>query len=177
MSISLYNFKLAISDAKELAACYDLMNEKDNSTPPDALKRAALIMALTAWESYVEDIATEIFDNKYGVLKGSHIGNYLDRQFSSKLKMFHNPGSQKTKEIFEEFFDINVTESWIWGNYQTSKEAKKALDDWLKRRGEAVHRSQIDITKPDLIKRNELDKCVRFISELVEITDKTLESI
>jgi len=177
MSVSLNNFKLAISDAKELAACYDLMNEKDNSIPPDALKRAALIMALTAWESYVEDIAAEIFDNKFGVLKGCHIGNYLDRQFSSKLKMFHNPGSQKTKEIFEEFFGINVTESWIWGNYHAPKEAKNALDDWLKRRGEAVHRSQIDNTKPDLIKRNELDKCVRFISELVEITDKTLESI
>lgn len=134
-------------------------------------------MALTAWESYVEDIATEIFDNKFGVLKGCHIGDYLDRQFSSKLKMFHNPGSQKTKEIFEEFFGINVTKSWIWANHHTPKEAKKALDDWLKRRGEAVHRSQIDITKPDLIKRNELDKCVRFISELVEITDKALESV
>jgi len=177
MSISLNNFKLAISDAKELAECYDLMNEKNNSTPPDALKRAALIMTLTAWESYVEDIATEIFNNKFGVLKGCHIGDYLDRQFSSKLKMFHNPGSQKTKEIFEEFFGVNVTESWVWNSYQTPRQAKTTLDDWLKLRGEAVHRSQIDITKPDLIKRNELDKCVRFISELVEITDKKLESI
>ena len=58
MSISLNNFKLAISDAKELAKCYDLMNAKNNASPPDALKRAALIMTLTAWESYVEDIAT-----------------------------------------------------------------------------------------------------------------------
>ncbi len=177
MSISLYNFKLAISDAKELAECYDLLNAKDDASPPESLKRAALIMTLTAWETYVEDIATELFSNKFGALKGCHIGNYLERQFSSKLKMFHNPGSQKTKEIFEEFFGVNVTESWVWNSYQTPKQVKQTLDDWLKRRGEAVHRSQIDITKPDLIKRNELDKCVRFISELVEITDKALESV
>jgi hypothetical protein len=160
-----------------LIECYDLLNAKDDVLPPEALKRAALIMTLTAWETYVEDIATELFTNKFGVLQGCHIGNYLERQFSSKLKMFHNPGSQKTKEIFEEFFGINVTDSWVWNSYQTSKQVKQTLDGWLKRRGEAVHRSQIDITKPNLIKRNELDKCVRFISELVEITDKALESV
>jgi hypothetical protein len=177
MSRSLKNFKLAISDAKELAECYDALNAKNDAAPPDALKRAALIMTLTAWETYVEDIATELFTNKFGVLNGCHIGNFLERQFSSKLKMFHNPGSQKTKEIFEEFFGINVTDSWVWKSYQTPKQVKQTLDGWLMRRGEAVHRSQIDITKPDLIKRNELDKCVRFISELVEITDKTLQSV
>lgn len=177
MSISLNNFKLAITDAKELAECYDLLNTKDDTSPPEALKRAALIMTLTAWETYVEDIATELFTNKFGVLQGCHIGDYLERQFSSKLKMFHNPGSQKTKEIFEEFFGFNVTESWVWNSYQTPKQVKQTLDGWLVRRGEAVHRSQVDITKPDLIKRNELDKCVRFISELVDITDKALESV
>lgn len=177
MSNSLKNFRLAISDAKELAECYDLLNAQGNVSPPDSLKRAALIMTLTAWETYVEDVATELFTNKFSVLNGCHIGNYLERQFSSKLKMFHNPGSQKTKEIFEEFFGVNVTESWVLNNYQTPKIVKDTLDEWLKRRGEAVHRSQIDITKPDLIKRSELDKCVRFISELVEITDKKLESI
>lgn len=177
MSNSLKNFRLAISDAKELAECYDLLNAQDNASPPDSLKRAALIMTLTAWETYVEDIATELFTNKFSVLNGCHIGNYLERQFSSKLKMFHNPGSQKTREIFEDFFGINVTESWTLNNYHTPKIVKDTLDEWLKRRGEAVHRSQIDIAKPDLIKRSELDKCVRFISELVEITDKKLESI
>ncbi|WP_160062602.1 HEPN domain-containing protein [Psychromonas sp. L1A2] len=177
MSISLNNFKLAISDAKELAECYDLLNTKDNISPPEALKRAALIMTMTAWETYVEDIATELFTNKFGVLQGCHIGNYLDRQFTLKLKTFHNPGSQKTKEIFEEFFGVNVTESWVWNSYQTPKQVKQTLDAWLRRRGEAVHRSQVDITKPDLIKRNELDKCVRFISDLVERTDKALESV
>ncbi|MBJ7537464.1 HEPN domain-containing protein [Marinomonas transparens] len=177
MSVSLSNFKLAISDAKELAECYDLLNAKPDALPPEALKRAALIMTLTAWETYVEDIATELFTNKFGVLQGCHIGNYLEREFTNRLKMFHNPDSQKTKLLFSDFFGIDVTESWVWGNYLEHKLAKKELDRWLKRRGEAVHRSQVDMTKPDLIKRKELDQCIRFISELVTITDKTLQSV
>ncbi|MEZ9131323.1 hypothetical protein FCV82_02215 [Vibrio breoganii] len=177
MSNSLNNFKLAISDAEELISCFDQLNSKDSSSPPDALKRASLIMIMTAWETYVEDIATELFESKFGVLEGCHIGNFLNRQFSSKLKMFHNPGSQKTKEIFDEFFGFNVTEYWVWNSYNTPKQAKQTLDGWLKRRGEAVHRSQVDITKPDLIKRGELDKCLRFVSELVSVTDKALEKV
>lgn len=177
MSVSLNNFKLAIYDAKELAECYDYMNSKDDVVPSEALKRAALIMTLTAWETYVEDIATELFANKFGVLKGCHIGSYLERQFSIRLKSFHNPDSNKTKQLFEEFFDIDVTEKWIWDSYLHPKQVKQTLDGWLKRRGEAVHRSQVDITKPDLMKRNELDKCVRFISDLVKVTDKILESV
>jgi len=79
MSKSLNNFKLAISDAEELISCFDQLNSKDNSSPPDALKRASLIMIMTAWETYVEDIATELFESKFGVLEGCHIGNFLNR--------------------------------------------------------------------------------------------------
>jgi hypothetical protein len=177
MSVSLNNFKLAISDAKELAECYDIMNKSPDEIPSEALKRASLIMTLTAWETYVEDVATELFTSKFGVLQGCHVGNYLEREFTNRLKMFNNPDSQKTKLLFNDFFGIDVTESWVWGNYLEHKLAKKELDSWLKRRGNAVHRSQVDINKPDLMKRKELDQCIRFISELVTITDKRLESV
>ena len=72
--------------------------------------------------------------DKFGVLKGCHIGNYLDRQFSSKLKMFHNPGSQKTKEIFEEFFGI-----------RKPKAIKKSLGI------KGTHRTKLLITSSELI--------------------------
>ena len=52
-----------------------------------------------------------------------------------------------------------------------------ALNKWLNRRGEAVHRAQIDMTKPDLVKRDEVDKCIRFFTELATITDKALSAI
>ncbi len=47
------DFELAISDSEELTACYDSLNYCDSaSRPPEVLKRASLIMTLTAWETY-----------------------------------------------------------------------------------------------------------------------------
>lgn len=82
-------------------------------------------MVLTAWETYVEDIATELFENKFGALKGCHVGNFMEEQFTTRLKMFHNPDSQKTKKLFEEFFGIDVTEKWVWNNYQHPDQVRK----------------------------------------------------
>ena len=111
MSKAIRVFDLAIRDAEELLYCYDQINKNGSSEykPPEALKRASLILVLTAWETYVEDIATELFDQKFGVLKGCHIGNFMEQQFTTRLKMFHNPDSLKTKQIFVEFFGIDVT--------------------------------------------------------------------
>ena len=96
MSKAKESFRLAITDAEELLSCYDQINkEKSDTSPPEALKRASLILVLTAWETYVEDMATELFEQKFGALKGCHIGNFMEQQFSTRLKMFNNPDSVK----------------------------------------------------------------------------------
>ncbi|MCD8560598.1 MAG: hypothetical protein LRY75_17630 [Shewanella xiamenensis] len=176
MSVALNTFKRAINDARALIECYDELNVKQESQALGALKRAALIMTMTAWETYVEDVATELFNNKFGALKGCQIGNFMEQQFSTRLKMFHNPDSAKTKQIFEEFFGIDVTEHWKWSNY-IPKQARETLNSWLKKRGDAVHRAQVEIGTPQIIKRDEVDKCIRFITELVTATDKALGSV
>jgi hypothetical protein len=170
---------MAISDAEELLHCYDQINQDNTRTknPPEALKRASLILVLTAWETYVEDIATELFNQKFGVLKGSQIGNFMEQQFSIRLKMFHNPDSVKTKQIFLEFFGVDVTECWAWNNYSTSKEVKTILNQWISKRGDAVHRAQINKQLNHIVKRNELDKCIFFFKNLVKITDDFLSDI
>lgn len=173
MSIAFNNFELAINDVKDLLACYDSLNEGEQPNAPEVLKRAALIMVLTAWETYVEDMATEMFNANFSVLKGCHAGDYIHEQFSTRLKMFHNPDSLKTKKLFMEFFGIDVTEKWEWNNYFPDQ-ARKTLNKWIKRRGEAVHKAQIDLAKPHIVKRDELEKCIRFFGELAHITDKAL---
>jgi hypothetical protein len=171
-------FQLAISDAEELISCYDTMNTNGNlNQPPEVLKRATLILTLTAWETYVEDIAAELIEAKYGMVMGSQIGNIINNRLNDHLKMFNNPDSKKTKDLFLEFFGIDITESWIWGNYHTAMEARTALNSWLKKRGEAVHRAQIDKQSVHIVKRDELDKCIRFFKELVDITDSKLMEI
>ncbi|GAB6069660.1 hypothetical protein JCM30760_07570 [Thiomicrorhabdus hydrogeniphila] len=173
MSNSLNAFNSAISDAKELIECYDYLNKDENFKGSDALKRSALIMALTAWETYVEDVVIELFELKFGVLRGSQIGSFMEKQLEIKLKTFHNPNSAKTKQIFEEFFGFDVTKYWEWDNFNPPS-AREQLNKWISKRGDAVHRAQIDNTQPHIVKREDLDKCVRFFVNIVRTTDKAL---
>ncbi|MBE3705408.1 hypothetical protein HJ207_23360 [Vibrio parahaemolyticus] len=175
MSPAKNDFELAISDSEELTACYDSLNYCDSaSRPPEVLKRASLIMTLTAWETYVEDIVTELINNKYGMVMGSQIGNVITGRLNEHLKTFNNPDSKKTKDLFQEFFGLDVTESWVWGNFHTAKDTRTALNSWLRKRGEAVHRAHTDKQSSHIIKRDEVDKCIRFFRELVAVTDKKI---
>lgn len=171
-------FEFAISDAEEIIACYDTMNNGAGDTrPPEVLKRAALIMILTAWETYIEDAVTELINEKYGMVMGSQLGNIIQGRLNVYLKTFNNPDSKKTRDLFHEFFGLDVTESWTWGNYQTAKESCTALNAWLRKRGEAVHRAQTNKQSTHIVRREELDKCIRFFRELVNVTDKRLSKI
>ena len=153
--------------------CYDTMNQDSAQKAPNVLKRATLIMILTAWETYIEDIALELFEQKFGILKGSHACKYIEKNFQNELKRFHNPDSLKTKRLFEDYFGIDVTEHWTLQNY-IPEQARAQLNKWIKKRGDAVHRMSININAPDIVKRDERDKCLRFFSELVTSTEKAL---
>ncbi|WP_254788214.1 HEPN domain-containing protein [Vibrio rotiferianus] len=122
-------------------------------------------------------MAKELVDAKYGVVKGSQLGRIVENRLEEHLKYFNNPGSRKTKALFEEFFGIDVTEAWVWNNFQTADEARAQLNKWLKKRGEAVHRAQTDITEAHIVKREELNKCIRFFRELVLATDSKLSEL
>ncbi len=176
MSESLRNFDIAINDAQELLKCYDLLNSSDPKSAPEVLKRATLIMILTAWETYVEDIAKSLFERKFEILRGSQVNTFIENQFNLRMKIFHTPDSKKTKQLFDDFFGIDVTKGWVWSNYQKPENVCAVLNRWIKKRGEAVHRAQTDMTKPHIIKRDELVKCSRFFTELAFATDKTLEA-
>jgi len=112
MSTAKQTFNFAMSDAEELISCYDSMNTDDSTNqPPEVLKRATLILTLTACETYVEDVASELIDAKYGMVMGSQVGNIINNRLRDHLKIFNNPDSKKTKDLFLEFFGIDVTET------------------------------------------------------------------
>lgn len=173
MSVAYKNFEFSIKDAEELLGHFDAINV--NPPPPNAevLKRAGLVMALTAWETYVEDRLVEEMKKRLNVVSGSYIGEFVNRKLNQDLKSFHNPNAEKTKRLFNEYLNIDVTLGWQWTNFDAEK-AQKTLNQWIVKRGDAVHRSKPLTTgqsAPHLIKRDELEKAVRFIKELVKATD------
>lgn len=169
-------FEISITDSIDLLKCYDGLNKSSPHSAPEVLKRAALIMVLTAWETYVEDRVIEILDVKYGVIKGSSLGDFVEKKLAEELKVFNNPNSQKTKKLFMDFIGIDVTEKWHWAN-NDPQSARTILNQWINKRGEAVHRSRVEQQEAHIVKRDELDKCVRFFKELVNATEGALDSV
>lgn len=176
MSRSYFAFEHGIKDAEELLAHFDTLNANPPPASAEVLKRAGLVMALTAWETYVEDRITEEMKKRLAVVSGSSVGNFVLKKLETELKQFHNPKSDKTRTLFQDYLDIDVTVAWAWVNV-TPEKAKAQLNQWIAKRGDAVHRSKplaTGVPAAHLIKRDELEKVIRFLKELVCATDREL---
>lgn len=168
-------FDIAIQDAERILEAYEHMkNLPDSTRDPEELKRAALIMSLTAWETYVEDRVSEEVAIQIKVLQGSQIGSFISQALEKELKFFHTPNSKKTKDIFERFIGVDITASWSWPGYEDPDRTRAKLNEWIKKRGDAVHRSVVDKQSSHLISKQDADKCIKFFKSLVDVTEYTL---
>ena len=61
-SKALENFEHAIQDARDLLGHFDALNKHPPPPEAEVLKRASLVMALAALETYVEDRIVEAVD-------------------------------------------------------------------------------------------------------------------
>ena len=169
-------FETSITDAEDLLAHFDRL-PKPPPENAEVLKRAGLVMALTAWETYVEDRVLEEVTARLRVVNGSYVGKFVLRRLEEEMKRFHNPTSDKTRKLFSDYLEIDVTAHWEWQHVDCAK-ARTTLDDLLAKRGDAVHRSKSSIAgnppAPHLVTREELERAIRFLKCLVEATDKAL---
>jgi hypothetical protein len=101
MSRAIQSFEYGIKDAEELLAHFDALNGNPPPANAEVLKRAGLVMALTAWETYVEDRLVESMEKKLGAVAGSYVGDFVSKKLTQDLRQFHNPNSEKTKRIFQ----------------------------------------------------------------------------
>jgi hypothetical protein len=176
MSAARFAFETSIKDAEDLLAHFNALPKP----PPgngEVLKRAGLVMALTAWETYVEDLVREEVSSRLRVIDGSYVGKFVHARLNEELKRFHNPTSEKTKKLFHDYLEVDVTASWAWQQIDPAR-AKKTLDELISKRGDAVHRSKQTAAgappAPHFVKREELEKCIKFLKCLVEATDNAI---
>jgi hypothetical protein len=170
-------FEAGIRDAEALLEYFEAIQSADHPSNKHAevLKRAGLIMAMTAWETYVEDRLEETLEDRLKVLNGSSVSSFIRRRFAADIKQLHNPTSDKVKKLFTDYLDVDVTEGWLLTNLAPN-EARKRLDALLSKRGEVVHRSKVATANPagDVVKKSDLEKAIRFLKELVTVTEKYL---
>ncbi len=176
MSKAYEQFEYGIKDAEILLELVDQFNLKTPNQNAEVLKKAGLVLALTAWETYVEDRVIEEMDKRLIAVSGSYVGEFIKKRLHIELKSFHNPSADKTQKLFREFLEIEIAQAWSWANVDPER-AKTSLNSWLSKRGDAVHRSKPvpnGSNPPHLIKRDDLEKAIRFVKELVKATENFL---
>jgi len=86
MSEAQESFEFGIRDSEDLLAHFDAINSYPPPENAEVLKRTALVMALTAWETYVEDRVEEALAKKLAVVSGSYAGNFILRKLVYPVK-------------------------------------------------------------------------------------------
>jgi len=166
-------FDSSIKDAMELLDHFNAINVLPPPPNAEVLKRAGLIMACTAWETYVEDRVQEAVQQRIGEGNDSFQNQFVLRHLQTILKQFHNPSAEKTCRLFFDFLGVDVASGWQWNNYDSAR-ARHELDALIKKRGEAVHRSKsliAGVPAAHLVRKDELERAIRFLKSLVEATE------
>jgi hypothetical protein len=176
MSISSEIFNQSIRDAENLLAHFNKLNTKPPPPENEVLKRAGLIMAMTAGETYVEDRLIEATSERLQSLSNSSIAEFIQSKLDEEIRRLHNPTSEKTIILFKDYAGIDLKDKWQWNNYD-AKTVRNKLDHCIKLRGEVVHRSRVinsGIPQAHPVTKDDLEKTIRFLKILVETTEKAL---
>ena len=167
-------FDRSIQDAQQLLDyCESLGDPLPQSA--DVFKRAGLVMAMTAWETYVEDRVLEGVKDRLAQDAG-YAAAFMLARLDEELKRLHNPTWEKTKELFEDYLQVDVTAHWKWSGFDRDR-ATARLNLLLEKRGDAVHRSKghsVGSPSPHLVNKDVLKKAIGFLRELVAATDRAL---
>ncbi|MDD2838489.1 MAG: HEPN domain-containing protein [Sulfuricurvum sp.] len=172
-------FGIAIQDSIDLMNHFDTLNSQPPPPEIEVLKRASLVMALAALETYFEDRIMEAVDaicGKRGMGEDKLI-NFYKSALEMDLKSFHSPNVERVKHLFKKYLDIDITEGWVWNNC-TPKDAKEELNRLVKKRGDIAHRSLRPTPGQPVshaVKKDDMRKHLYFIKEMVKATDTYLE--
>lgn len=172
-------FNQSILDAENLLKHFNTLNTKPPPAELEVLKRAGLIMAMTAWETYVEDRVLEAAAERLRGLTDRSIAAFVQAKLDDEIKRLHNPTSDKVAQLFRDYAGVDLTDKWSWNN-QDQKTVRERLNQYIKLRGDVVHRSRTIAPGPPNahpVTKEDLEKAIRFLKGLVQATERALQPI
>lgn len=167
-------FAEAIKDAENLLAHFNTLNTQPPPPEIEVLKRAGLVMAMTAWETYVEDRVLEAASIRLSELADSSLGSFVRSRLDEEIKRLHNPTAEKTLQLFQDYAGVDLLPHWNW-NHVDAPTAKQKLNGYLKLRGDVVHRSRVSVKgppQPHPVTKEDLQKAINFLREIVKATER-----
>lgn len=177
MSTAHDTFKHSIRDATDLLEHFDRLNIQPPPENAEVLKRASLVMALAALETYMEDrIAEAAAVTAFGA-RESLLGRFYANSLANDLRFFHSPNTERVRGLFKKYLSVDVTEGWTWNNYDPPR-ARSELDRLVSKRGDIAHRSRPPkgpISSAHIVTRDAMRRHVQFVRDLVQATDRYLD--
>lgn len=174
MSVANDTFSQSILDAENLLKHFNTLNSKPPPPELEVLKRAGLIMAVTAWETYVEDRVMEATATRLRGLADNSIAALVRTKLDDEIKRLHNPTSDKTIQLFRDYAGVDLTDKWSWSDSDV-KTVRRRLDQYMKLRGDVVHRSRTITPGPPNahpVTKEDLERAIRFLKALVKATER-----
>jgi hypothetical protein len=138
-------------------------------------------MALAALETYFEDRIQEAVEE---ICEKSESNGVLEKfildSIQTDLKFFHSPSTDRVKQIFQKYLDVDITDGWEWNNCDPAR-AKSELNRLVRKRGDIAHRSLRPTVKgappqQHAVTRDSMRKHVHFITQLANASDAYLAS-
>jgi hypothetical protein len=118
----------------------------------------------------------EAAQHRLAALADSSIGNFVQLKLDEEIKRLHNPTSDKSIQLFRDFAGVDLTDHWEWNNYP-SKLVRERLNQYMKLRGDVVHRSrtvQAGQNQAHPVRKEDLERVISFLKDLVKATEKGL---
>ena len=171
-------FTESIKDAENLLSHFQTLNPHPPPDELEVLKRAGLIMAMTAWEPYVEDRLYELTTQRLEQLSDQTTVDFIAHRLETELKQLHNPDSSKTITLFREYTGVDLEDGWHWNNFDLCT-VKARLNGYLKLRGDVVHRSRVassESPRAHPVTKDELEKAISFLKHLVDATERAIDA-
>ena len=168
-------FEHAIQDAVDLINHFDKLNTQPPPPENEVLKRASLVMALAALETYFEDRIVEAVETI--TAEGNpQLSSFMRDSLATDLKTFHTPSADRVRPMFQKYVGFDVTESWRW-NMMDPASARAELNKLARKRGDIAHRSGRPVSgapAKHAVSRDDLRRHIHFIRQLVMTTDAVL---
>lgn len=200
------HFDIAMADVKILLNIHDEQTEKLKGRPDpnlEVFKRAAVVLAITAWETFVEDTirssAKKIIEaakNPQDVLSAFNhcAASWLDLGSKKPAELMRWCGDEWKKIIIdkleEDLAALNtpntknisqLTKRYLGKDITEDwywkacsvKKSAERLDNMIKLRGGLVHRGR-NINENAAVVRKDVVEAIDFLPRLVECTEKSL---
>jgi hypothetical protein len=104
-----------------------------------ALNRAALVLSVSSWEAYIEELVREGVRALRPPTGPLGLWPALDASIPGDLKRFNTPNADNTKKLISESFGLaDITLSWHWHHCSITR-ARTLLNDVMDLRHKISH--------------------------------------